>query len=144
MAEPQKRGDSVGRKEQYRCLILAILVFLSGMWCENSMTGFRAENAAADADNAYILSAGDAVGEAQLCTEEMLNVRTHAGLLQLAGRLIHQSGKARPAFAFLCSDTLSLAEGKFYTGSEEISFSGQCPEELVVTYMHQSDGKKRI
>lgn len=131
-------------KKQSICLILAILVFLSGMWWENSITDSFTEYAAMGESSTPILSDGDAVTEAQLCTEEMLNVRTQVGLLQLAGRFIHPTRKARLILDFQCSDILSSADGKLYTGSEEMRFFIQCPEELVVNYIHQSDGKKKI
>lgn len=131
-------------KKQSICLILAILVFLSGIWCENSITDSFMEYAAMGESSPHILFDGDAVTEAQLCTEEMLNVRTHVGLLQLAGRFLHPTRRARLAYDLLCPDHLLSAEGKFFTGSEKMHFFIQCPEELVVNYIHQSDGKKKI
>lgn len=131
-------------KKQSICLILALLVFLSGMWWENSMTDFFAEYASAGESSIPILSDGDAVSEAQLCTEEMLNVRTQVGLLQLTGRRLQPTRKVRLAQELPYSDYPISAERKFFTGSEELHFFIPCPEELVVNYIHQSDGKKRI
>ncbi len=132
------------RKKQILCLMLTVLVFLSGIWCENSITDFQAENVSVGADISHTLWEDDAVTETQLCMEEMLGVRIHAGLLQLTGRLTHLARKTRVTFDFLYSDISDASERKFFAGSEEIYFSCQCPEELVVNYIHQSDGKKRI
>lgn len=131
-------------KKQSICLLLAVLIFLSGMWFENDRADSFAECVSTGVCSSDILSADDTVSRAQLCTEEMLSVRINVGLLQLAGRFAFQTRRARLLVNFLYLDPLSTAEGKFFPSSEETHFFSQCPDELVVNYIHLSDGKKRI
>ncbi|MDO5541284.1 MAG: hypothetical protein Q4F83_14675 [Eubacteriales bacterium] len=78
------------------------------------------------------------------CTSEMLGVCNDAGIRQLAGRFVSQKREAKTSSDILYSNFFSLEDGKFSTGSEVFQFYNHYRNELVVYYIHESDGKKRI
>lgn len=96
--------------------------------------------------NSYIMADDATISQARPCTTEMLGVRNNAGIQRLASRFINSKRESKVSHNFLYSNIFSLheKERKFFISSEAIQFCIQCQNELVINYIHKSDGKKRI
>ena len=76
------------------------------------------------------------------CTTEMMGIRNHTGIQQLASRYIGHKRDGRLSLEFLCSNIFCLSEGRSFARFEKIYFFKQYQKELVLNYIHKSDGKK--
>ncbi len=132
------------RNRKILCFLLAMLVLLFGTRCEKSRLETLFACAPAENADSLIRVADAAISDTQLCTTEMLGVRSHTGIRQLSSRFVSIRGEARLSLFCLCSAILSLDEGKFFTNSALLQSEHPRQEELVPRYIHRSDGKKRI
>ena len=138
--------ENVGLK-RYKiiCIILAVIVSLSGMCFGNND---EADSLFAyipfEKADSYIETVPATIADAQVCTLEMLGVRSISAMQQLAGRYICQKREFKRSLDFLCLNSLSLREEKFFKSSERTHIYSKCLDELVANYIHNSDGKKRI
>lgn len=124
------------------CIILSIIVSLSGIFLED----VEADNTFAwspnEITNSYIQSASATIEDAQVCTTETLGVRSNSRTQQLTGRYTSQKGEFKRSHNFLCPNIFLLQEGRFFSGSEITQIRSGCFSELVINYIHKSDGKK--
>lgn len=125
------------------CFFLAVLALLSGIYFENIKMDSSFVCAPAGV-NASRFLAYPIINDAKACTTEMLEVHSSIGLQQLAGRYISQKREIKAPLDFLCSGFFSLLEERFFTGSKLVRFFHQKPHGLVTSYIHRSDGKKRV
>lgn len=132
------------RNHKSLCFILAMLVLLFGTRCEKSRPETLFACAPAEKADSLIRAADASISDAQLCTTEMLGVRSHTGMQRLASRFISLRGEVKLSLDFLCPGLFSPDEKKFFTSSALIQSEHPCQEELVPRYLHKSDGKKRI
>lgn len=131
------------RNRKIICVILAMIIALSGTYVENTKTGLGYQDASADTHTSCLESAEALVRDIQICTTEMLGIRDNVQTGRLSVRLDGSHKEIKSSPGFLCSKLFSLAEKKFFTSSEFISLIMQWPHELVINYIHKSDGKKR-
>ncbi|MBD5089595.1 MAG: hypothetical protein HDT30_12455 [Clostridiales bacterium] len=128
------------------CFILVIFIVLSGMCIENIEADYSFAYAPMEETNSYIMTDDAVISQAEPCTTEMLGVCNNAGIQRLAGQFINQKRESKVSLNFLYSNIFSLheKERRFLISSKAITFCNQCQDELVVKYIHKSDGKKRI
>lgn len=139
-ASPEERGrseNSVHMQKRKITGMILIVFMLFGMCFENIKADSYFVCTPIENTNSYLMSADAVLTETQLCTNGMLGVRINAGMKQLTSRFISQS-------YFIYSDIFSLKEGKFSTGSRTIQSDYHCQGGLVTSFIHKSDGKKRI
>lgn len=128
------------------CFILVIFIVLSGMCIENIEADSSFAYAPMEETNSYIMTDDAVISQAEPCTTEMLGVRNNAGIQRLASQFINQKRESKVSLNFLYSNIFFLheKERRFLISSKAITFCNQCQDELVVNYIHKSDGKKRI
>lgn len=132
------------KKQRLLCFVLIILVFISGMCFENIKTEVSAECVSTENVNSYIMPRDVTMVDAEHCTTEMMGIRNGAGIRRLTNGYPGHKRESRTFLEFLYSNIFSLSEGKIPTRFEIIYFLNQNQEELVLKYIHKSDGKKRI
>lgn len=132
------------RKQKAMCILLAIVIVLSGMCFESSKADASFLYAPAEASDSTVRPVDATIREAQLCTTETLGIRDNADIQQFAGRVNSQKRETSDSLALLYFNILSSAAGKFYAGSEMMRSGQQYRNELVANYIHRSDGKKRV
>lgn len=132
------------RKCRAWCVIFAVILALSGMYFEKNEVHSSLACPSVEKNNSYIKSAHTTITDAQVCTTEMLGVQYTGRVQQLTARLIRPGKTLITLHNFLYSDYLSLPEGKFFTSLEITQIYCGCLDELVINYIHNLDGKKRI
>lgn len=138
------------RGQKMVSFILAVMVLVGGVCLE-------VENAHASLYDAacYVNRSNDTHGGAGLavdttieavpmCNWEMLGIRSRTGLQELAGRYINQKRESFLSLAVVHTDIIASLEEMFFYSLERIPFLVRDSEELVIYYIHQSDGKKKI
>lgn len=138
-------GSCVRLKERKMvCILLAMIVFLSGIFLENAQVDNLSSRAPMEATTSCIQSANAIIVDTQLCTTEMLDMRSVCGIQQLAGQRISPKGGLRNPLSFLCLGIFQFFIGRFLTGSGITDIHSLYLNEPVINYIHRSDGKKRI
>lgn len=132
----RKPGKSV-------CVILAVILFLSGMLFEENQLDVPFVCTPIERATSCLQADYDTIMEEDLATAEMLENQSNCTIRQLAGNCMRSKGGLRISLAFLCPDVFQLQKEKFFTGSEITSHYGRYLDELIINYIHSSDGKKR-
>lgn len=125
------------------CFVLAVFLSVSGMCFEKIKTDSLFAYVSMEETSSYLLPCYAKISEDKVCTTEMLSSQNFVELQQLS-QYASQKREMKISLDLLCFDILSLAEGKFASGSETIQSFRPNPSRLVTTYIHQSDGKKRF
>lgn len=126
------------------CIILVMLIFFSGFFSESVPVDNSFACAPIEKTNSCIQSAYMPTIEAQICTSEMLGVQNTSYIQQLTSRCIALKWGLRTSFSSLCPDTFQLQKSKFFIGLETSTVCSLYVDELIINYIHSSDGKKRI
>ncbi len=123
-------------KRKYRIisLILAAVMLLAGTYLDHVTEELFALRGCGKSPLLYSRSFQTDINDVAACTTEILN--EYRGTEQ-------QSMKLNPQRFLLCCDRVLLFTGKSYRYPETVRSLGKAPRELVMDYMHQSDGKKR-
>lgn len=138
------------RKKIYkRCsLLMAMFMLVSGVLFDtvnndisfiNSFT-----NVSEAASGSSIMFCDAVIQDAEVCTAEMLGINYTSGTQQMVSRYINQRNDGKFSFDIEHSDRFVLSEVKTLTDAEPVQDFCQYPEELVTSYIHKTDGKKRI
>ncbi|MDE7184707.1 MAG: hypothetical protein K2O40_09605 [Lachnospiraceae bacterium] len=121
------------RTDRIICLMVTILLLLSGMYLDTAAP-----------DDLFVYSSFPRMSmdapqldsnDARVCTTEMLN-ECISIQLQSEGRSVF--------LHLICAGQLALISGKILPYPKSIQTFCHRLDALVVEYMHQSDGKKRI
>lgn len=132
------------RSNKFLCIILSILVFLSGIYfAKSEAVAPSLQNPQEETSvsmNPVHLKAADA----QVCTPDMLRVQISRKLQPSNTRNLGLKKASRFFLAFLCLLCLSLLERQFFLRSGITQLTSQCFNERITNYIHNSDGKKRI
>lgn len=126
------------------CIILVMLIFFSGFFIESVPVDNSFACAPIEKTNSCIQSVYMPTIEAQVCTSEMLGVQNTSYMQQLTSRCIALKWGLRTSLSSLCPDTFQLQKSKFFIGLETSTVCSLYVDELIINYIHSSDGKKRI
>lgn len=127
------------KKRKIICLILAVLIPLSGMYYINFKAGSSLIYAvSAEKVNSYIRSVDEKTQDMRLCTTEMLEGLDYSDNQQYTGVFVGQKRDARTVLRFLYLNN-SCNKKRIFKCSEAMLH-----EQLVTSYIHKLDGKKRI
>lgn len=126
------------------CIIFAMIVFLSGFFIESVPEDNSFACAPIEKTNSCIQSVYMPTIEAQICTLEMLGVQNTRYIQQLTSRCIALKWGLRTSLSSLYPDTFQLQKSKFFIGLEASTVCSWYVDELIINYIHSSDGKKRI
>lgn len=134
------------RIKNYRIisLITAILIFLSGLYFDNNEPNTLLATSSVETANSCITKTATINPCEQGCTPELLGIRSTDSIQQLSNRLIIQKREAKISLDFLYSNFLFTNKGNFFTTLSAIRIFCPKTDELVINYIHESDGKKRI
>lgn len=130
-------------KRRMICLILSVILFLSGVYFEQFKTDSFLVHASMGSETTSIRSCQTVSNDANVCTVRMLRDGNCARLQQSA-RYSNPKREMRSSLNLLQINSSFLAEGNNPANSVLIQFSDHKPIALVTNYIHESDGKKRI
>ena len=130
-------------KRRMVCLILSMILFLSGVYFEQLKTDAFLVDSSIGRETSGIRSCQTLINDENICTVKML--RDGNGIRpQQSGRYSTPKRELRSSLNLLHLNSSFLAEGNNPANSVLIQFSDQKPIALVTNYIHKSDGKKRI
>ena len=132
------------KRNELLYVIIILLVFISGMFFEDFKVDSGFVYAATETTNSYMSSVNPVVTDTNACTTEMLGTHKSMGQGQLTTRCTYQRRNSKLSRDYLLLIIIFLYEGKSYANCEEIQFVSKITDNLVVNYIHKSDGKKRI
>lgn len=125
------------------CIILAITFSLSGIYFDSTETGSPFTYTSTES-TASGIELNHLISDAQACTSRMLGIKNTNDIKQLTERCFRQKRASQTSFACLYPYIFSLQEDNFLTSSEITFTYSRCTDELITSYIHNSDGKKRI
>lgn len=126
------------------CFIMIIIIFLSGMRFENMEADSLFVCAPMEKQELWICSYDAMTDNEDICTAKMLRIGSNVYAKQTANRHMCQKKDYRLSFEFLWVDIYSPSLNKVYTNFENDSFIESYHGEIVLNYIHNSDGKKRV
>lgn len=131
------------KNKQWICYFIALFIFMSGMCFEN----IKADSLAlctTKADTAYASLTGSMIPGMEARTEEIAGANRTSRILGIQ----NQSVQLRRTVRLFCSYILSLASialaQKFYMSEEPFLLVKEDGHRIVLNYIHNMDGKKRI
>ncbi len=131
------------KNKQWICYFIALFIFMSGMCFENVKTDslfLRTSKEGA----AYASLIGSDVSGMEARTEEIAGANRTSRIIGIQ----NQSVQLRRTVRLFCGYILSLAgialAHKFYTTEERLIQTTVNGQAVVVNYIHNIDGKKRI
>lgn len=131
------------KRQKWICVLITLFVFLAGMCFEDIQAGSEFICAPALAEASFISAADTFITDAQACTAEMLGIRGNTRLEQSTIRFANRGRDTKISLDFLWQTLFSINEEQSDTGFEGIQFACRFRNELVINYIHKSDGKKR-
>lgn len=132
------------RKANFYCIILALFMFFSGVFVENSPEYITTDCSPFESAYSYIESAYTPISDAQICTLGMLGIKT-IGIMRKMSELFVSHGRGLTVSgSFLLVDAFILQNVHFLRMFDVINRPILCNNEPVIHFIHNSDGKKRI
>ena len=132
------------KRNKIFCILITLLVFISGMYFEDIKVDSVFASTPTETTNIYISDISHVITDTLVCTAEMLGVRGNMVTGQYTIRFANQKRDTRVSLEFLCRNIFSINQGESYGSFEEVQSISRSQDELVLKYIHKSDGKKRI
>ena len=131
------------KRKKLWCILAIMMIFLSGMYFEESKVDSYFPRTAAETTS-HIFPVKLVIADEQMCTNQMFGIRSNIVASQLVIRLMNQKGDAKLSFDYLCESSFSKKEGNYYASLEGINLFQEAQSNLIIKYIQNSDGKKRI
>ena len=131
------------KRKKLWCILAIMMIFLSGMYFEESKVDSYFPRTAAETTS-HIFPVKLVITDEQMCTNQMLGIRSNIVASQLVIRLMNQKGDAKISFDYLCESSFSKKEGTYYASLEGRNLFQEAESNLIIKYIQNSDGKKRI
>lgn len=131
------------KRKKLWCILAIMMIFLSGMYFEESKVDSYFPCTAAETTS-HIFPVKLVIADEQMCTNQMLGIRSNIVASQLVIRLMNQKGDAKLSFDYLCESSFSKKEGNYYASLEGRNLFQEAESNLIIKYIQNSDGKKRI
>lgn len=139
--EGADRVRNKGKKTLY--ISILIMVFLVGTCFDEIKTHSVLLYNPCKSTTVEMVYADTVIWEPQLVSNELYCTHRSMGLEQSVSRMTSHNKEQNSSFS-LVLDILSLKDTASYSKCEEVYFVSESHRELVVDFMHRSDGKKRI
>ena len=134
------------RIKNYRIIsfITAIIIFLTGLYFDNNELNTSLATSSVGTTSSCITKTATINPCEQGCTPELLGIRSAGSIQQLSNRLISQQKETKISLDVLDANIPFINKGTFFTNLSAIQIFCPKTDELVINYIHESDGKKRI
>lgn len=131
------------KRKQLLCMFMVMILCILGIFFENYQTDHSLMCAAKESSS-QISNATEVVSNIPLCTNQMPGIRGNIRN-RLWTVLFAKQAKSEKSFLDYFSENVFVKKtGNVYTESDEIYFLKNLQKNLIVNYLHKSDGKKRI
>lgn len=131
------------RRKSFLCYMMAAMLLILGMYFEDIKADSFFSYVPAEKPAFYLSSFHGGVSDAEACTAEMLGVHSSFHLQQLVNRCLSEKREVKNASVFWDKDiSLQLLHCFCQPATDFASFSGWCNKAVVLTYIHNTDGKK--
>lgn len=132
------------RKVNFYCIILALFMFFSGVIVEKSPDCITAVCSSFESTDSYIESVYTPISDTQICTLDMLRVKTIGDIRKMSDRFISLRHRLTVSGSFLLVNVFLLQNACFLRMLDVTNRPISCKNEPVIHFIHNSDGKKRI
>ncbi len=122
------------------CVILTLLLCISGIFFENIKADTLFSDGAFSEEN----SLHCVIRDAGLCADDMLAVRSDHDITGVENGFRGQKGGESSLLVLLCFSLLISAFGKKFFAEKKVQFCEWYSNRHILTYIYQSDGKKRF
>lgn len=124
--------------------ILALSMLFSGMCFENVKADSSFVYPSMQEQKADVILHSAGISSEEACTTEMLGIRSISSIRQYVSRRVQSRKDAKVVVEFLYEDSqLYLCSG-FFAAAGSVAFPKLCSGAVVLNYIHNKDGKKRI
>ena len=132
------------KKYRFAFSIIAIIILISGFCFENTKTEPTYLCTPIEAHNLSINIINNAGSDTSICTAEMLGFYSPAYQQRIESRQLLRNVKEEVISDFIYTFLLSINGTRFKVKYELVPFIKTSNKELVISYIHNTDGKKRI
>lgn len=125
------------------CQILIMFLFFMGIYLESPKVEPYFACVADERPVSYIGLAESEICEIESCTVEMLGSRTTS----VSQRIIERTSvktNTKLSLAYLCEENALNAFSAFYTTADIVQSPDLYSKTVVLNYIHNQDGKKRL
>ena len=132
------------KRKRLWCILTIMMIFISGMHFEEIKVDSSLLNTAAVETTSYIFPVNSVIADEQVCTPQMLGIHNNIVITQLVIRFIKQKGAAKISLDYLCEKFFFAKERNLYVSLKEVNLFKDEQSNLIIKYIQNSDGKKRI
>ena len=132
------------KKQKGICFILIILMVCSGVCFENTMISSQLLSKNSNKMNSDRIVAYVSMVELEVCTVEMLGIRNGINIRTSLRHGISRKKAGGIEFICMCFQSFSGAKRKWQLQLGIFDVLKGTKENIVLNYIHESDGKKRI
>lgn len=132
------------RREKKWCLLIGIMLIISGLYFEDCKISAPLTDFSACKDFSYLTTVTTDIHDTDVCTSELLNVRGMLEGHQLAIQSTKHRKDARTSPYYLYQNTFSIRAGSSCSNSVREILLSDTQSNLITKYIHKSDGKKRL
>lgn len=132
------------RNKRMLCFILTICMLCAGMYFESTKVDSLALRTPVNHVHSVIRPCEETISVGDVCTKELLCARHESLVQQAAVRRASGRNVIRITSGLLA---IALAEhpfSNFYTAEDRVEFQKLHTETVILSYIHNTDGKKRI
>lgn len=131
------------KEKRWICKFIVLSILISGMCFENVKADSIFVYTTDSSSDSYLCSSEDTILAQEVCTTEMLGVRTASSMQQLANRVTNNKRELRFLLVFMCVVAVLQLFSNFYTTVDILQFSKRQSKTVVLNYIHNMDGKKK-
>ncbi len=124
--------------------ILALSMLFSGMCFENVKADSSLVYPSMQEQKADVILHSADISSEEACTTEMLGIRGISSIRQYVGRRVQSRKDAKAVLEFSYENSQLHLYSGFYAAAGSIAFPKLCSGAVVLNYIHNKDGKKRI
>ena len=134
----------MGKRNKQISVFIILFLFVLGMCFDTFKAHSDFWYVSGDENGSRIASAAPGFADTHICTAGMLGARGDRGSEQITFRfsLLRRDTGKKPDF--LSTNIICLYEKSFFLGFEVTQSLSGIQDELITSYIHNSDGKKRI
>ncbi len=131
------------KEKRWICKFIVLFILISEMCFENVKADSVFVYTTDSSSDSYLCSSEDAILAQEVCTTEMLGVRTASNMQQIANRVTNNKRELRFLLVFMCVVAVLQLFSNFYTTVDILQLSKRQSKTVVLNYIHNIDGKKK-
>lgn len=133
----------MSKNKQWIINLIVLVILLSGM-CFDEVRADSVFTYPEASVITYHEAADEVISDVDMQVTEILCTRNTVSSSQIAAQIINSRKETKLSMVFLCVAILSLLLSNFYTTESVVQFPELGTRTVVLNYIHNTDGKKRM